>query len=178
MQSDIHKHGHLVKGIVYSQPLPRKQNNGKRKKKTNIRVPLAKRLRGASETENFPALKGGLGILDVGQQCLALRTKHLLQIQELEPPHKSFFFQKYLLAMSLSGLANIKYPQWRFFTKNDFPKTLNSLPFYYRDVIESLKNNLPIFELKPKSTKNIYLHLTNAQNNRDIENTEKKRCLI
>ena len=123
---------------------------------------------------NLPASKGGLGILDVAQQCLALRTKHLLQIQELEPPHESVFFQKYLLAMSLSGLANTKYPQWRFFAKNDFPKTLNSPPFYYRDVIENLKNNLTIFELKPKSTKNIYQHLTNAQNNRDIENTEKK----
>ena len=123
---------------------------------------------------NLPASKGGLGILDVAEQCLALRTKHLLQIQELEPPHESVFFQKYLLAMSLSGLANIKYPQWRFFAKNDFPKTLNSPPFYYRDVIENLKNNLTIFELKPKSTKNIYQHLTNAQNNRDIENTEKK----
>ena len=123
---------------------------------------------------NLPASKGGLGILDVTQQCLALRTKHILQIQEREHPHESVFFQKYLLALSLSSLAANKHPQWLFLTKNDFPKTLNSPPFYYKDVVDNLKNNLPILDLKPKTTKNIYLHLTNAHNNRDIELTERK----
>ena len=164
------------KGMVFSQLFSREQNHGKRNQKINIRIPWQSDYAEPVKRKilNLPASKGGLGILDVRQQCLALRTKHILQIQEREHPHESVFFQKYLLALSLSSLAANKHPQWFFLTKNDFPKTLNSPPFYFKDVIESLKNNLTIFDLKPKTTKNIYLHLTNAHNNRDIESTERK----
>ena len=122
---------------------------------------------------NLPVEKGGLGILNARDQCLALRTKHMLQIKENPKPHEKYFLQKYTLAFSLTNLAKNKCPQWIFLTENNYPKTLNEPPFYYKDVTDLLRQNQAIFDIQHKTSKNIYLYLASLKQNTNIEKSQR-----
>ena len=90
-------------------------------------------------------------------------------MKEQENSHESCYIQNYFLAHHLTKRANTKYPQWLILTRNNFPKSLNEVPFYYKDVIETVRSNDKIFETKTKSAKNIRAHLTNANENQNIQ---------
>jgi hypothetical protein len=125
------------------------------------------------EILNLPTYKGGLGILDVQNQCLALRIKHIFNILENANPHHLHYVQKYILAYSLTNFAKKSYPKWMFLTRNDSPKSLEPNPYYYKDIIDTLKKHNTIFNLTQKSSKHIYNHLTNGNAKTPIHRIER-----
>ena len=102
---------------------------------------------------NLPASRGGLGILDVTQQCLALRTIHILQIQEREHPHESVFFQKYHLALSLSSLAANKHPKWLFFNQKQLSQNFKQSAFLLQRRARKSKKQSTHFRFEAKNNK-------------------------
>ena len=123
---------------------------------------------------NLPVKAGGLGILDTSKQCMALRTKHLLRLNENDKPHESLFLQKYFLALSLTALAKNTYPQWSFLAQNNFPKSLKEHPFFYKDVLEKIRKKPAILQINQKITKSVYLFSANHNQNENIAKAQRK----
>jgi len=93
--------------------------------------------------------------------------KHILQMKEVDKCHQGHFLQKYFLSYSLNNLAKTKYPQWLFLTGS--PKSLSKLPFFYKDVVERIKNDIEIFNITQKTAKNIYSHISHQKENLNLK---------
>jgi hypothetical protein len=124
------------------------------------------------EILSLPIIKGGLGILDLPKQSMALRLKHMCNLKQDLKQHDSIYIQKYLLAIPLLSIASRVNEKWQFLTENNFPKTLNDPPFYLKDVIKTIRTNEDILKIKNKTTKNIYNYLNNPEKELNIKRNE------
>ena len=119
------------------------------------------------ETLFKPLKNGGLNILNITNQNLALLIKHTLQITDQNNQTPWTFLAKYWLSHVVGNL-NKSWQSLKF--NNQTPKHIGTnIPTYYQKQIHTLKEHKNFFETITKiTTKNIYNQLQTEKNTQTL----------